>query len=249
MLQIPDYIEKTQIVGAPIKYKWNNDIGIKYAHHKDQDIKLYEKIEGIGFKGQMALGMAVSEWGIWRYQGLVDIEDALYRVEAGWAEVADPGRAKDLRFKLTNEVQSNPDNLKAPFELLNDLLGGIYARFSTGRIDLPESVVRQVIFVRYILPLAEKNIKAKAAFDNWLDESIKRLESFVPVSEKQKQYLKENSSKSIGELKANPYDYSEDMSVPREFFSPDFSSSKADIGKAIDNFLNDLDKNNPYIKG
>src|SRR2546423_12835367 len=100
-LQCPEYIKQAAVAGAPVKFRWSNDIALNLYAAKDQNARLYQAVDLCSFKAQWAIDAALTEWILWRFEGLADLTDGLLRVQAAWAAAIDPAYAKSLAFKLT----------------------------------------------------------------------------------------------------------------------------------------------------
>jgi hypothetical protein len=224
----PSYAEEAGIKGSPLKYKWSADIGLKFYASKDANPRLLTALEAVTFRAAMSLGVAITEWGIWRLDGHADLTDALARVEAAWACSIDAAYAKDLKFTLSDGVHEDGDPIHGPLEICLAVLGELCARYSKNSIYIVGSVIRQAQLVRYILP-------DKAAFDEWLTSSLRRAAKTFP-------------REATYDRKKGVFDPSAELPVPREFFEPGFDYSESASKAAISGFLKTLDpKKNPYL--
>jgi hypothetical protein len=222
----PSYVTAASIVGAPVSYKWSNDLGLKFIAAKDQNARLYEALDEASFKAKMSLGVAITEWTVWRFKGHVPIEDALLRLEAAWACAIDPRYAKSLRFKLT---QTGADPLLGPFEIALDVLGSICDRFTKGSIYLAEPVVRQATLAKHVIP-------GKNVFSDWLSAGVRKAATTFPRNAKY-------------DRKSGVFDASLEPPVPGEFFEPDFVYSEETTRAMLQAFLKSLDpEKNPYLR-
>lgn len=225
----PSYVEEAGITESPLKYKWSADIGLKFYASKDANPRLLTAIEAVGFRAAMSLGIAITEWGIWRLEGHADLKDALARVEAAWACSIDATYAKDLKFTLSDGVHEGGDSIRGPLEICLAVLGELCARYSKNSIYIVGSVIRQAQLVRYILP-------DKAAFDEWLSSSLRTAAKTFPRT-------------ATYDRKKGIFDPSAEPPVPREFFEPGFVYSDDVSRAALRAFLKTLDpKKNPYLR-
>src|SRR5260370_21214280 len=92
----PKYIETSGIIGAPIKYQWNSDLGLKFFAAKDLNLRMHDAINASNFKAKLSVATAISERIIWRLDGQADLTRAYHRIEAAWASVIDPLYSKEL---------------------------------------------------------------------------------------------------------------------------------------------------------
>lgn len=239
MLEIPEYIKKGGVVGGPIKHKWSEDIALHHYGAKDQNVKLYRSIDEANFKAKMALGVAVSEWIIWRFDGLADLKDAHQRVEAAWADAVHPTYAKDLRFKLVREPVFGQDPaVDGPLKLALNFLGDIDAHYATGNIYLAAPIVKQAM-------LAKDVVGNRKLFEDWLKTVVERAaKTFPSTKEYNDLYQKILYHPEVTEK----YDPSGETPIPREFFDPDFEYDEESAQVLLGKFLASLDyKKNLYL--
>ena len=226
---VPDYIKNAKVIGEPISYEWNSDLGLKFYAAQDQNVKLYQAIDKSNFKAKLAIGIAITEWIFYRFEGQAQVADGWKRIEAAWACNVNPLYANDLRFKLTPAVHEKGMTIEGPIELALSSLGKMYARFTKGSIDLAEPVVRQAVLARHILG-------NRKGFDNWLTETVRRS---VEVFPRQGDYDK--MPQKYGAL--------DEVPVPREFFKPGFVYTPEAGKKSLQEFLETLDyTKNPYLR-
>jgi hypothetical protein len=225
-LKIPTYIQKSGIVSVPISYKWNSNIGLHYYAAKDMNIRLYESIDASNFKAKMSIAVAVTEWIVWRFYGQVNLEDALFRVEAAWASSIDSNYINDLSLKMTKD--DNIDSIGGALELALCLLGEIDSRYANGNIFLAGRIVNQTMLARHLMP-------NKKVFNDWLSLIFQRTAKLFPRGAKY--------DRRIG-----TYDASHEKPVPRDFFDPAFKYTETAAQEAVRAFLQSLDpKQNPYL--
>src|SRR5512134_2186391 len=102
-VQPPSFIKTPEMASVPIEYKWTEALSDKFYTSKDANPRLYDAIDEMNFKAKMALGVAIAEWILWRFEGHADLQDAHRAVEASWASVIHPAYAKPLPFELDDE--------------------------------------------------------------------------------------------------------------------------------------------------
>src|SRR5580704_1778751 len=85
MMNEPEYISELGVIGAPLQYKWSNDLALDFYAAKDQNLKLYDAVDLSNYRAVMALGIVVTECIVWRFKGLANLTDSMNRVEAAWA--------------------------------------------------------------------------------------------------------------------------------------------------------------------
>jgi hypothetical protein len=226
-LKPPSYIVNAGIMGAPIKYKWDNDLAMQFL--EPENVRLYDAIDKSNFRAKMALGAVLTEWIVWRFQGHVDLADALHRIEAAWASVIDPAYTKDLRFNLTRSIHEKAAFVEGPLELALLALGETYAHYTTGSIYLANPVMKQALLARHVIP-------TKKAFADWLTDTLRRTAEVFP---RNGDYDEDTET----------YDASHEQPVPREFFEPAFEYTEAVAKEALREFLRTLNPSEtPYLR-
>lgn len=224
----PTYVTDASIAGAPIGYKWDNNLAMRFHAAKDQNVRLYTAVDEASFKAKMSLGVAVAEWNIWRFEGHAPIEDALLRIEAAWACAIDPMYSKNLRFKLTPSVHESADPVLGPLEIAVSALGVTYAHFEKKSIYIAEPVVRQATLAKHLIP-------GKTVFSDWLSAAVRKTAETFPRG-------------ATYDTTTRVYDASHETPVAREFFESAFVYSEASSRAALKAFLEALDPAaNPYL--
>jgi hypothetical protein len=229
-LQCPEYIKQAAIAGAPVKFRWSNDIALNLYAAKDQNARLYQAVDLCSFKAQWAIDAALTEWILWRFEGLADLTDGLLRVQAAWAAAIDPAYAKSLAFKLTKGAAIHDTApVQSCIELALAILGRGHGRYVAGQIYLAEMVVKQGVLARHVNPTPK-------SFDSWLSEALRRTATVFPRTG---EYDRDSEV----------YDASGEKPVPRQFFDPSFNHTDAAAEQAVWEFLQGLDpQTNPYLR-
>ena len=224
-MKIPSYIQSANIIGAPIAYKWSDDIA---SNIDDTDnARLYRAVDAANFRAKMAVGAALAEWAVWRFEGLVDISDGLLRVEAAWAAVIHPEYVNDFEYDTTADDDTEP--IVGPYQSALYYLGETAADYLGQNIYLAESVVKQATLARHVMPDKKK-------FDAWLSDALRRLAAAFPRT-------------SEYDTGTELYDASAEPPVPRAFFETGYVHTDAACRQALSDFLSGLDyKRNPYLR-
>ena len=226
-LQCPDYIRKSGIVGAPLKFKWNDHVAMDHLE-VDENPRLYRAVDECSFKAKMAIDALLTEWILWRFEGHTQTGDGMLRTEAAWAAVIHPLYARSLNFDLTEGVH-DVDPPRGAVELTLVGLDRAQLRNIEGSIYLAEMVVNQAVLARYLAPNAK-------AFDAWMSDVVRRTASVFPRGAPYDQTTE-------------VYDASHEKPVPRQFFDPLFQYSDAAVDQALRDFLKGLDPGaNPYLR-
>ena len=224
MLAQPEYVKSAGIVGAPIKYKWNNDRGMDLDDV--QNDRLYDAVDASSFRAKMALAAVLTEWIAWRFDGHTDVTDALMRVEAAWAAVVDASYSKDLEIELVADDDSEP--VKAPLESALNHLSDAHDQYVNGSIYLAEPVMKLGMLARHVAP-------DKKRFDHWLSATLARTAKVFPRG-------------APYDEDSETYDASAEPPVPRAFFEGDFQYTPAAAKAAITRFLQHAKPaQNPYL--
>jgi hypothetical protein len=220
----PSYIKAAGVIGAPLKYKWNSDLAMDLDDVEND--RLYSAIDESSFRAKMAIASVLMEWVAWRFQGVVDITDALARAEAAWVSVIDPAYSKSLEFE-TN-ADDDAEKALAPLESALSDLGDAWTEYVKGSIYLAEPVMKLAMLTRHLMP-------DKKRFDEWLSTALRRTAKTFPRG-----VTYDETSRT--------YDASGERPVPRAFFEQNFSPSDAAIHDAIAAFLMEAElSKNSYL--
>ncbi|WP_280152280.1 hypothetical protein [Piscinibacter sp. XHJ-5] len=222
-LSIPPHIANANVAGAAARYKWNSEIGLKFYAAKDQNVRLYKAVDEADFRSKFGLGVAITEWIVWRFQGLADVSDALRRVEAAWAAMTTPRAATGLKLVMSHDDDREP--VAGALELALCNLGDLVQEYAEGSIYLAEIVVKQAMLARHLMP-------DKKAFDDWLAAIVRQMAQSRPRNAKY-------------DRRTGVYDYAHEPPLSRESFGAEF---RVDDPAAQDVFLKSLDpRENPYL--
>jgi hypothetical protein len=225
-MDMPAVINSAQIAGAPVGFKWSDDIASSIDDTENP--RLYKAIDAANFRAKMAVGAALAEWAVWRFNGLLDTSDGLLRVEAAWAAAIDPEYVNDLEFETTADDDKEP--LLGAYQSALYYLGETAADYLGKNIYLAESVTKQAAHARHVMPDKKK-------FEAWLNETLRRTAAAFPRT-------------SEYDESTEQYDASGEAPVPKAFFfAPQYVHSDADCRKALSDYLGKLDPTrNPYLR-
>ncbi len=221
----PSCVSSASVIGAPIKYKWNGDIAMEILDAEND--RLYDAIDSLSFKAKFAFGVLLTEWIVWRFQGHVDIADALLRIDAAWAGVVHPAYMTGLEFE--GSADDDSEKILAPLEFALSNLGDIASDYAEGNIYLAETVMKQAVLARHVMP-------DKKAFEAWLTGTLKATAKVFP--------------RGVEYDEASEFhDASNEAPVPRQFFEPGFQYTEAAAARAFDDYLQTLvPAGNPYLR-
>jgi hypothetical protein len=169
MRQPASYIANANIIGVPLTFKWK---GVR-EHTGPYHSAVHDRTADLTFRAKVALGAALTEWGLFRLQGHMDIDPVLHRVDAVRAWAIHPLYETAKYFVPT--VNSPP----AP-SVASELLSLLCLLENPQYVDKPSmdngSAQGAAVFViRHILPKA-----ARKAFDEWFLAVIDRLHLLFP---------------------------------------------------------------------
>src|SRR6218665_2895509 len=147
-LTLPTYVTAASVVGQPIKYKWSSDVAMNIGDAEND--RLYTAIDASSFKAKFAIGLVLTEWIVWRLQGLADPADATRRIEAAWAGVVHPAYLGSLDHD--GDADDDTEKAQGPLDFALANLADIASDYTEGNIYLAESVMRQALLAQHIMP-------------------------------------------------------------------------------------------------
>lgn len=229
IMEPPSFIVQAGVIGAPARYKWNNDLSMEFDDAEND--RLLDAVDRCGYRAKMAVAVTLTEWIVWRFQGLTDISDSLLRIQASWAAVVDVAYTRGIDdFTLTPGADfHDTEKVRGPLEVALSILAETVSEFSSGSIYLADPVMRQSLLAMHLMP-------DKKFFEGWLSQTLRATSAVFPRKE---EYDEESEV----------YDPSDEIPVPRQFFEPGFVCSDAALKGAVSDFLRTLDpQQNPYLR-
>jgi hypothetical protein len=226
-LKIPSHIASTGFADRRITYPWDLKVGLRLIEFEDtpKQLKKYEAINEADFRSKMGLGIALSEWVVWRLSGLTDVTDELLRIEAAWATIVRPELAPVLDYLLPDEHKLDP--VLRPLEHAMLHLGDLARYYADGCIYLAEKVVCLADLARYVAP-------DRKLFDDWFTRIVSGM---VQARPRNAEYNQETEV----------YDFTHEPLIGRDSFGADFLQDENTV-QLLDVFLRSLDpKDNPYL--
>lgn len=214
----PPDIARAGIPGAPIDYAWSTDVsdGIVWASDED-DPALARAITPLSLRAGMALLAAAVEWVAWRYAGIVDITDALQRVEAGYAAAVDPARA---RLPMPDEpFPRDKGKAQGPLKLARMLLSWGFEALRRGDSEVLSRAFSAILLARHVVPDV-------VAFEAWLEDVLRRSDARFP--------------RTPLPLDAQP-------SIAPSFFESGADSRESSLRDRMEEFVRGLSSANPYL--
>lgn len=218
--RLPIYIKALNLSALSVDYTWDNEIFNKFwIAHDESSPRLATAINTINGKAAFALAVACSEWVAARVENYIDTSDALLRIEAGWAAVA------DWRYASLPTPPPNPPTVikefASPLRLAMRLMAHAHELYSTNSQDVNSRT-------QGLIMLTEHIAGRHPAFEPWLIESLRRCRDHFPDIDlpMEKQPL-----------------------VPKEFFEPSFVWMNGAAEESLVSFLQTLDPlKNPYLR-
>jgi hypothetical protein len=224
----PRYVAEGGVSGAPVAYTWTDKTGVRYLG-KDLNVRLYRAVDALAYRAKMAVGVAIAEWIVCRFQGLAQLDEAWRRLEAARAVIVDSLYAKDLSFDPNDSLGASGElRINDALEVALTLLGDAAEHYCKCNIYLAEPVVNLAMLARHVLP-------AKKEFDAWLEEAVRRAGAAYAPQPPYDKWTKK-------------YDASGEDPVPLELFDPAWTYTPTNAKNALRAFLATLDpKANPYL--
>ncbi|AQH03957.1 hypothetical protein A9R05_33845 (plasmid) [Burkholderia sp. KK1] len=219
-MNLLNVIRHAGIAGAPLHYEWNIEVSRSITYPlEDEHPRLLRAFGLINDRAALALAMASAEWVAGRFEGIIDIGDAMARIEAGYAAVIDERLAT-----LPKPSEPFPDDLQdahGPLKLARMLISDTFGYFLKRSEGVVHASLSMALLARLVCPQPD-------AFDAWLSAALKRCHQHFPY------------------VKGQPPE--QQRPVPREFFdlAPDWTPAHATT--ELRAFLASLDPaRNPYL--
>jgi hypothetical protein len=114
MLQIPNDIKKANCAGAPVTFKWNEELSSKFAFGEDLNVRMAKAFDEANYRTNVTLVVCVFEWFVRRFEGVFDLTDAYLRLEAAWACAINPYYLDEIEFedyKFGNSLSPHSDDV------------------------------------------------------------------------------------------------------------------------------------------
>jgi len=219
-MKLPAYLETLHLSALPMDYTSDNATFNEFwSAHDESSPRLAAAINPINGRAAFALGVACTEWVLARVEGHTDTADAMLRIEAGWAAVAD-WRYANLPSPSPSPP-SAPREYAAPLRLAMRLLSRAHELYSTGSVDVNSRAQALVMLVEHIAG-------RHAAFEPWVSESLRRChEHFADTGVPMK----------------------EQPPVPRTLFEPNFVWRDGIAEESLAQLVRALDSTrNPYLR-
>jgi hypothetical protein len=218
MLTIPNYIEEAAVVGAPIRYKWDDDDLPTFYTESD---RIQSTIAKTTTAGAVALALGCLEWVAWRLSAQSDISLLLHALEAMWAGIVDARYVRSLHdspmaLKHTDWHGAKDGAVYVAYMQLRDLQTCVDDKEPAS----PEASCA-VRMARFVLPSPKQ-------FDSWWRLVLKRVVDSHPD--------REEGDQDIGKP------------IPREALDPSIVYHRRDDTRYLSAFIKRLDPaSNPFL--
>jgi hypothetical protein len=162
---LPTYIAAAKIEGLPIRHSWESE-----DHFIHDSPAMENLLFPIAFRGVASIATGISEWIIWRFEGLTDSTDAKQFVEACWAGLIDwRYRTEWRKSRETNPVGP----IDSPLASMYDLLNRVFQLAAIKSNGVGGNTIYLVYLARHVLP-------RKPPFENWLKGVLGRFAEAYP---------------------------------------------------------------------
>ena len=231
MLLIPNDIKKANCAGAPVTFKWDEELSSKFAFDEELNVRMAKTFNKTNYRTNITLVVCIFEWFVRRFEGVLDLTDVYLRLEAAWASAINPYYLNETEF----EEYTYSDSLPPPSD--DVLTVGISRIWKPLRLYMGAGIGLAGECVNLAL-LTHHVMSNPTAFDNWFEVALRKGAATFPREV-------ENY-----DFEADFYDFTVENIVPREFFfDPNFEYSDEATMSVLQQFLDSLDpKNNPYLR-
>lgn len=231
----PESFASAPTGGFPVEHVWNDKLAEKFEFGEEENVRLIEAVQKSSYKGQLAMGVALAEWLLWRFEGAADLATARQAVDACWAAVIHPAYAKPLGFEPDNIPRlSQIREVDGPLRIGLSVLRETRGRYAKGKPQLAASVMKLALLDQHVIP-------AKKEFEAWLTSMLERTAKALPGGP---------PPESEDEDADPAYNPGAGTPITREFFfDPEFKLTRDSNRAALSAFLASLDpKSNPFLR-
>lgn len=218
-MQLLNAVRAAGISGAPMKYEWDLDVSREITYPLEEEhARLVYAFDMISERAAFALALANAEWVAGRFEGIIDISDALARIEAGYAAELDP-----RYVNLPEPAEPFPKKLQdahGPLKLARMLISSSFGYYSRGEAAVNSEAMSMALLARHVCPKRKR-------FDAWLSGALRKLHVYFPDAQ--------------APLSAQ-------APVPQVFFELDSDWDPVTVPQHLEAFLAGLDPTkNPYL--
>lgn len=230
MLESPIDITKSNCVGSPIVFEWNDRLLSKFAYERELNPRLSEALYEINYRANVSLAVSVFEWFVRRFEGIFDLDDAFFRLESAWACTINPHYLNLSAFKTYSFGQNTEGTGGDVLTTGIDRIWKPLKEYAKASIGMPGVCVNLSLLTRHVMADSK-------AFDTWLESAMRKAASTFP-----REVASYDSESGV-------YNFTLEKIVPREFFfDPDFQYSDESATQVLQEFLDSLEPEaNPYL--
>lgn len=231
----PETIVKAPPGGFPVEHAWSKALAEEFYLEEETNVRLIEAVQKTSYKAQMAIGTALAEWLLWRFEDMADLTLGRHAVEACWATVIDLHYAKPLGFEPKNVPKlSSLADVDGPLRIGLSVLREMRGRYLKGKPSLAASVMKLALLDQHVIP-------ARKEFEAWLTSTLERTAKAMPGG----------PPPAAADADEDPaYDPRAGTPIAREFFfDPEWKLTKEANQAALSAFLASLDPaTNPFLR-
>lgn len=169
---LPAHLAAARMAGEPIRYLWDSRVSDQIRWADDEGHPGLAQALALDARAALGVAAAAGAWVSWRMHGLIEVDEALQRVEAAWVAMLDPQAVRMLR-----PGEPFPkDNTKAhgPLKLARILLTQAVDAARAGEASQVRAVAMSMVL------LARQVVPDPAVFEFWLSEVLRRARQRYP---------------------------------------------------------------------
>ena len=164
MLNRPAHIPAA-VTQAPLTFPWSNEISLRLDNFDAVPPRLGRALAKVDYKGKMALALGCLEWVVWRLSGLTDVQDALQRIEAGWASQVSVAYARSLNLASVRDELTAPGDPARPLQTALIRLEMLQLIYRKGKTQMISMSGRCALLAFHVLP-------PDSGFEAWLEKAL-----------------------------------------------------------------------------
>jgi hypothetical protein len=194
MLNHPAHVP-ADLAQAALTFPWSNEIAMHLDNFDAVPPRLGSALAKVSYKGRMALALGCLEWVVWRLSGTIDVQDALFRLEAAWASQVSGSYVRSLGLDIVRDdltVQGDP---AGPLQEVLIRLEMLHLLYTKGKPQMAVKAGLCALLASHVLPL-------DCGFEAWLEKALLAMAETDPCS-------------PAFEARAKSFDYSGEAAVPR----------------------------------
>lgn len=172
---IPPLFVPGPVVGAPLSYVWDPDIGLALMRPMpDEHVRLASAFRPLCERAAFAVLLATAEWILWRLHGHADLRDALQRMEAGYAALVD---SRYARLPIPRGEYPDPAEIHGPLDAMAHLMAEGFEAYFAGAAEVKQSAFCMALVARHVCPDPK-------LFERWLSTTLRTLAKHFPDEER-----------------------------------------------------------------